>query len=237
MSTFKVIIDIYQVYYLFNLDLLKISNIILFTRKYHMKLLYSVPSPFARKVLVLAHETGVIDQINTVDCALTPIAPDAKVVKENPVGKIPTLLLEDGTSLFDSRVICEYLDGLHEGPKMFPTEGITRWKTLTLQALADGILDAAILVRYETFLRPESYRWPEWIEGQMLKVYRSLDQLESDVGSLKDSINMGKIGVGCALGYLDFRFSNENWRARCPKLAGWYSEFEARPSMQATQPA
>ena len=120
---------------------------------------------------------------------------------------------------------------------MFPAEGIARWKVLTLQALADGFLDAAILVRYETFLRPEQYQWPEWIEGQKLKIYRSLDRLESDVESLGDSIDMGKIGVGCALGYLDFRYANEDWRARCPKLARWYSEFEARPSMQATQPS
>ncbi len=201
-----------------------------------MKLFYSPPSPFARKVLVLAHETGVIDQIDATTIALTPTAPNADLVAENPIGKIPTLLLNDGTPLFDSRVICEYLDGLHQGTKMFPTEGHLRWKTLTLQALADGILDAAILIRYEAFLRPEQHQWPDWIENQQLKVSRSLDQLENHWENWESSVNIGTIGVGCVLGYLDFRFSDEDWRSRCPKLAKWYSDFSARPSMQATPP-
>ena len=201
-----------------------------------MKLFYSVPSPFARKVLVVARETGMIDQIDAVECVLSPIAPNKMVAEENPVGKIPTLVLDDGMPLFDSRVICEYVDGLHHGQKMFPTTGGARWKALTLQALADGILDAAILVRYETVLRPEPKQWSVWMENQMQKIFRSLDRLETQIDTFGDTVDIGTIGVACAAGYLDFRFPDVDWRSSRPKLTEWFSTFEARPSMESTRP-
>ncbi|MBF0280327.1 MAG: glutathione S-transferase [SAR324 cluster bacterium] len=201
-----------------------------------MKLFYSPASPFARKVLVLAYETGLIDQITPVACVLSPVAPNASVVEENPIGKIPTLLLDNGTALYDSRVICEYLDELHEGKKMFPPAGSSRWETLTLQSLTDGILDAAVLIRYETYERSEQHQWREWIENQKLKIFRSLARIEKEIENLTGTLNIGVIGIGCVLGYLDFRFPDENWRNRCPKLAEWFLEFNQRTSMQSTRP-
>lgn len=202
-----------------------------------MKLLYLPASPYARKVRVLAHETGLKDQLTLqlLEPGLTPINPNQTLTAQNPIGKIPTLLLADGTALFDSRTICEYLDTLHNTPRMFPQDA-TRWQVLTQQATADGILDAAVLTRYETFLRPEPFRWSEWIENQKSKFWRALDALERDASSLQNKMNIGVISVACALGYLDFRYGDENWRTPCPNLAAWYETFQQRDSMQSTQP-
>jgi glutathione S-transferase len=133
-------------------------------------------------------------------------------------------------------VICEYLDGLHGGRKMFPAAGPARWTALRRQAEADGILDAAVLTRYETFLRPEPRRWPEWIEGQKQKFRRALDGLEAEAGSFSEVVDIGTLTIGCALGYLDFRYADESWRANRPKLAGWFEKFAQRPSMAETGP-
>ncbi|MBI3516456.1 MAG: glutathione S-transferase, partial [Proteobacteria bacterium] len=136
---------------------------------------------------------------------------------------------------FDSPVICEYLDSLHGGAKMFPASGPARWAALRRQATADGILDAAILTRYEA-LRPETIRWSDWTDGQMAKVRGALGALELDADKLGSTVDIGTITIGCALGYLDFRFPSEGWAKRCPKLAKWYEGFSARPSMKATVP-
>ena len=203
-----------------------------------MKLLYLSKSPYTRKVRVLAYETGLNDQIELqeVDPNLAPVSPDRNLVDKNPIGKIPTLVLDDGSAIFDSRVICEYLDTLHDGPRMFPREGEARWRVLTRQALADGILDAAVLTRYELALRPEQYRWSEWSDGQKAKFRRALDVLERDAVSMRGTVDMGSIAAGCALAYLDFRFAAESWRDGRPALAAWYEEFSARESMQASRP-
>ena len=131
-------------------------------------------------------------------------------------------------------MICEYLDGLHDGSRMFPESGEARWTALRRQALADGILDAAVNTRYETFLRPEQFRWSDWVEGQMQKVRRSLDALEAE--PLGETVDIGTISVACALGYLDFRYPDEGWRETRPKLAAWFEMFSARPSMSETRP-
>lgn len=205
------------------------------TRKpYVMKLFHATASPFVRKVMVLAIETGVVDRIEVAGVALAPTSPDADVCAGNPVGKIPTLVRDDGSALYDSRVICEYLDGLHAGPRMFPTSGEARWTALRRQALADGIMDAAVSTRYETFLRPEPYRWADWVDGQMSKVRRGLDALETE--SLGDTLDIGTIAIGCALGYLDFRYPEEGWRDSRPGLAGWFEKASTRPSMTRTVP-
>ena len=202
-----------------------------------MKLYHSPASPFVRKALVAAHETGLAERIEIVTVALTPVASNAELDEENPLGKIPALILEDGTALFDSPVICEYLDTRHDGPRLFPAGGPERWTALRRQALADGLLDAAILCRYETFLRPAERQWTDWVDGQRAKFRRALDALEGEADSFGDAVDIGTIAAGCAADYLDFRSLDDGWRDTRPRLAGWLDGFVERPSMQATRPA
>ena len=158
---------------------------------------------------------------------------------DNPSGKIPALVLDDGTVLFDSRVICAYLDTLHDGEKLAPDagQGVAGFRAMALEALGDGIMDAAVLTRYELALRPADKQWADWRDGQMKKVNSALDDLEARWMSLLDGpLSIGAISVGCALGYLDFRFEDMGWRDSRPALAAWYASFADRPSMQATKP-
>lgn len=202
-----------------------------------MRLHTNPASPFGRKVMVAAHELGVAERITVDHRAVSPVQPNEAVVADNPLGKLPTLVLDDGRALFDSRVICEYLDELAGGGKLFPRDLDRRFRALRLQALGDGIMDAAVLARYELVLRPEELRWLAWVEHQKLKVTRALDWLERNVGELPvDGVDIGAIAVGCALGYLDFRYGADRWRDGRPQLAAWYERFAARPSMQATVP-
>ncbi len=199
-----------------------------------MKLFYSPASPYARKVLILAHETGLIDRIVVTTAAASPTGSAAEVAAHNPLGKIPALVLEDGTALYDSRVICEYLDGRSTGPRLFP-EGDARWDALTRQALADGLLDAALLTRYERVLRPEAQRWDAWEAGQVGKIRAALDRFESLAADLP-ALDIGTVALACALGYLDLRFPDLAWRDNRPALAAWFAVVEGRPSMAATVP-
>ncbi len=202
-----------------------------------MRLHSSPASPFGRKVKVLAIETGLFDRLDIHVAQTSPVGPDPSLVADNPLAKIPCLVLADGTALYDSRVICEYLDTLHDGPRLFPAEGAARWDALRLQALGDGILDAALIARYETYLRPEANRWPAWIDGQLDKVARALDRLEAiELAGFADRLHIGSITVACALGYLDFRYPAMAWRGSRPALAAWYETFAARPAMRATVP-
>jgi glutathione S-transferase len=201
-----------------------------------LKLHYSAASPYVRKVMAVAIETGQAGRLEPVTRTVTPVQPDADLTRDNPLGKVPCLVTDDGVALFDSRVICEYLDGLHDGPRMFPPSGQARWTALRRQAEGDGILDAAVLTRYETFLRPQERRWPEWIEGQKQKFRRALDRLEAETGAFGETIDIGTITIGCALGYLDFRYQDENWRASRPRLGAWFERFSERPSMARTAP-
>ena len=202
-----------------------------------MKLHYNVASPFVRKVMAVAIEAGLDGRLEPVNRTTTPVKPDADLVRDNPLGKIPCLVTDEGAVLYDSRVICEYLDGLHGGPKMFPGAGPARWTALRRQAEGDGIMDAAVLARYETFVRPEEHRWGEWLEGQRQKFRRALDALEAEAGDFGNTVDIGTITTGCALGYLDFRYGDEDWRATRPKLAAWFEWFGKRPSMARTAPA
>jgi glutathione S-transferase len=199
-----------------------------------LKLHSNVASPFARKVRAVAIETGLAGRIEELDRRVTPVQPDPAIVRDNPLGKIPCLVTDDGTVLYDSRVICDYLDGLHDGERLFPPSGPARWTALRRQALADGIMDAGVLARYETFLRPEERRWPDWVDNQKKKFRRALDALEAE--DLGETLDIGTIAIGCALGYLDFRYAAESWRASRPKLAAWFERFAERPSMAATAP-
>ena len=202
-----------------------------------MSLFYSASSPFVRKVMVLLHETGQLDRVALETVQLTPTAPNAAVNAGNPAGKLPALRLADGSVLHDSRVILDYLDRQHVGEPLIPLDGPARWRRLTLASLADAMLDAAVLMRYETFLRPEAKRWDDWLTAQQEKIERGLAHLEAEaIAELASHFDIAAIDVSCALGYLDFRQPELGWRQRYPKLAGWYAEVCQRPSMQATQP-
>jgi glutathione S-transferase len=197
-----------------------------------MKMFFSPTSPYVRKCLVTAHEVGIIDRIELLAGNAHPVQRDAQIIARNPLGKVPTLITDDGTVLYDSRVICEYLDDL-AGSRLFPRSGTARWSALTLQSLADGILDAALLARYETALRPEALRWSDWTAGQLDKVATSLASLEGNTETLHDRVDIGTLSLGCALWYIDLRFADLNWRQRYPKVARWAAEVEQRPSQQA----
>ena len=191
---------------------------------------YSPASPYARKVRIAADLLGLTDrlEIRGVDFA----DPGDDIRKQNPLGKIPTLVLEDGATLYDSRVIAEYLDSLARGRKLFPAEIDQRFAALRLQALGDGICDAALLLRYEETSRPEDTRSGAWIELQQGKVDRALAALEAAPPS--GPLDIGHIAVACALGYLDLRFAGA-WRDDHPKLAAWLDAFaEQTPSFGAT---
>ncbi len=201
-----------------------------------MKLYFSGASPYARKVMVTAHETGQAKKIETVATTVLPTKPNADLAKDNPLMKVPTLVTDGGELLYDSRVICEYLDAQHDGRKLFPTAGGERWRALRLQSLADGITDAGILCRYEVATRPEDKRSAEWTTGQMLKVTQGLDQIEREPEILGGAVNIGHVALGCTIGWLEFRNVAGDIRKTRPNLAKWYEGFLQRPSMQATLP-
>jgi glutathione S-transferase len=200
-----------------------------------MKLFHSPATPFGRKVMVVLHETGLLDRVEVVEVSGTPLAPGTLPVTVNPLGKIPALMRDNGQALHDSRVICRYLDDLaHAG---LYGSGEALWSELTLEATADGILEAALLMTYEARLRPEAIRFPDWVEGQWAKAARALDVLERDwMPHLSGPLRMGHIGVGCALGYIDFRHGVRNWRVGRPNLAAWEAGFALRPAMLSTRP-
>ena len=199
-----------------------------------MRLYTSPTTPFGRKVMVLILELGLKDRIEIADVMGTPLAPGSLPVDQNPLGKIPALQTDDGV-IYDSRVICRYLDDLAEGG-MYPT-GAALWKTLTLEATVDGILEAALAMVYEVRLRPADKQFPDWIEAQWAKAARALDVIEADwMEHLRGPLTMPQIALGCALDYLDFRLDARAWRAGRPKLAAWEAEFATRPAMLATRP-
>ncbi|PMV24392.1 MULTISPECIES: glutathione S-transferase family protein [unclassified Pseudomonas] len=202
-----------------------------------MTLFHNPASPFVRKVRVLLAETGQQDRVALYGCMPTPVNPDAQVVEGNPVGKIPALRLADGSVLHDSRVILDYFDHQHVGTPLIPRDGSARWRRLTLASMADGIMDAAVLVRYETALRPAEKHWDQWLNEQRNKIRRTLAELEADaIAELTSHFDIAAISVACALGYLDFRHPDMHWRSDSPKLAAWYAEVSQRPSMLQTQP-
>jgi len=199
-----------------------------------MKLRYTSTSPYVRKVCVTALETGLDDRIERV--VTDTRNRDSGIARDNPLGKVPALITDEGEKLYDSPVICEYLDSLTAGPRLFPPEGPERWQALRLQALGDGMLDAALLAMIETKRRPEALRWADWMALQQVKIQHGLDQLEREAAALDGPLTIGTITVGCALGYLDFRFAEDDWRHLHPALAAWYEAFSRRPSMRATVP-
>ncbi len=198
-----------------------------------MKLHFSPTSPYVRKCMVTAHELGVAERITLLPSNAHPVNRDAALVATNPLGKVPTLVTDDGLVLYDSRVICEWLDSTHNG-QLFPRDGAARWQALVLQSLADGLLDAALLARYEEAVRPEALRWPDWQAGQMDKVRTALQALEQAPEQLQGKVDIGTLSLACALGYLDLRYDAWGWRTRSPRVAEWAAGFMQRPSLQAS---
>ncbi len=198
-----------------------------------MQLYHAPASPFVRKVMILLHEAGAADQVALVPAAGNPLDPGSMPLDRNPLGKIPALERDDGPTLYDSRVICRYLDD-RLGTGLYPAAP-RLWEVLTLEATADGIADAAVQMRYEGFVRPEAFRSSEWTEGQWAKIERALTAVEERwMSHLSGPLDMAQIAMGAALGYLDFRFADRNWRATRPALTAWWAAFGARPSMLAT---
>lgn len=199
-----------------------------------MKLMSSPLSPYGRKVKIAARMKGVDGKIELL---LTDTNKgDDALNKLNPLGKIPCLITEDGMAVFDSHVICEYLDTLAPTPVLFPKSGADRFRTLTLGSLADGILDAALLLVYEGRFRPENMKVQGWVDRQQSKVDRSLALLESAPPKWQGSPDYGHLTLAVALGYLDFRHGGK-WRAGHPKLVKWLDEFAAAvPAFEATRP-
>ena len=193
-------------------------------------------SPFARKVRIVLRERNLTGQIEEVGTSVSPVAPNPDLARANPLVKIPALILDDGTALFDSRVICEFLDTLGNVPRLFPATGIERWNALRLQSLCDGVLDAAVITRYEIAVRPEQLRWKDWIAGQRAKIDGGVDALEREQPSWGRTFGIGQIGAACVLGYLDFRFPEIDWRSTHPRLKAWFEEVSQRPSVQDTTP-
>lgn len=199
-----------------------------------MKLHWSPRSPFVRKVMVTAHELGLADRIEQVRTVVAMRAPNRDLLPDNPLSKIPTLVLDDGTAIFDSLVICEYLDTL-AGGRLFPRDGMPRWHALTRHALANGLLDHLILWRNEKEKPPER-QTPEWLDSFALKTRETLARLERDAAWLDgDPFGIAHVTVGVLLGYLDFRFDDLHWRDSHPRLAAWNETFAVRPSARATE--
>jgi glutathione S-transferase len=200
-----------------------------------MKLYHAPASPFVRKVMVLLHEAGAVDRVTIVPASGNPLDPGTMPVDRNPLGKIPALERPDGPTLYDSRVITRYLDDTLKAGLYPPAPRL--WDTLVIEATGDGISEAAVLMRYEMQVRPEGTRSPEWADAQWQKIARALTALEERwLSHLAGPLDIGQIAVGVALGYLDLRHGDRDWRAQHPALAAWYAGLSARPSLVATAP-
>jgi len=201
--------------------------------KINMILRSSPPSPFGRKIKIAIAVLGLSDKI-TVEMTDT-MDPEDSIRGQNPLGKIPALVLDDGTVIYDSRVVAEYLDYMAGGGKIIPTSA-DRFPALTMQALADGIMDAGILQVYEVRFRPEEIRHPDWLAYQAEKVTRALTVLEAAPPAMEGTPHIGHIALACALGYQDFRFHG-TWRGKYPNLVAWLDEFADKvPAFAATMP-
>ncbi len=199
-----------------------------------MKLHWSPRSPFVRKVMIVAHERGLVDCIVCVRTVAAMTKPHAELMQDNPLSKIPTLLLDDGSVLYDSPVICEYLDGLGDAPKLFPAEPAARFEALRRQALGDGFLDMLVALRNE---RERAHPSQTHMASTAVRKTAVLQSLEREADALGAApFGIGHVAIGCALCYLDFRFAAEDWRKGHPRIARWHATFAQRRSVQATEP-
>lgn len=201
-----------------------------------MKLHWSPRSPFVRKVTILLQETGLDKQVSHIRSVAAIAVPNAALMLDNPLSQIPTLVLDDGQALYDSPVICEYLDSLHDGPRFFPAAGPARWLALRRQALADGMLTILLVWRQER-MKTSAQQLPDWLASFATKINASLARLEQEAPALsRDGFDIGHVSIGCMLSYLDYRFSDVDWRTGHPALAAWHAGFAQRPAVIATAP-
>ncbi|MGJ7573093.1 glutathione S-transferase [Variovorax sp. RB2P76] len=201
-----------------------------------LQLFHAPTSPYVRKVMATAALLGLADRIERLPSAAHPVRRDDRIAGFNPLAKVPAALSDDGQPLYDSRVICEYLDHAGGG-LLFPAPGPARWRALMLQALGDGLLDAALLARYERTARPDAVQSQGWYDAQLTKIGHALDAIEREAPVLSvDAPGIGEVTLGCALGYLDFRFAALPWREGRPQAAAWFARFDATPAMAATRP-
>ena len=199
-----------------------------------MKLVYSPPSPFVRKVTTLIYHTNLNDRIELINVKTTALSVAEEARAANPLGKIPVMILEDGKAIFDSRVITRYLDDF-AGSNLYPQDKI--YDILTLEALADGIMESAVSITYESKLRPQNEQSPSWMEAQWSKVLHAIKALDDGQFQAMDSeMNMGQIAVACALGYLDFRHDARQWRSGNSNLASWNDKMMKLPALIKTIP-
>jgi glutathione S-transferase len=196
-----------------------------------MKLYWSPNSPYARKVVVVTKEMQIDDRVELIETSVVPTKENEVLSALNPLTRIPTLQLNTGEILFDSSLICEYLNEFSDG-RLLPKLGLARRQVLKLELLGVDIMDRAIVCRQET-LRPESYRWSGWVDAQFDRIGKVLDTLDAKVPSLNP--DLGTITVGCALEYLDFRFRDRPWRSERPQLSAWHEQFALRPSMASSK--
>ena len=199
-----------------------------------MKLHWSPRSPFVRKVMVVVHELGLADRITCVRTVAASTKPHAELMQDNPLSKIPTLVLDDGMVIYDSPVICEYLDSLDGAPKLHPAEPKARLTALRRQALGDGFLDMLVLLRDERMRASPSDMHKSSAAVRKAAVLKSLDQEAAALSSAP--LGIGHIAIGCALSYLDFRYADEDWRKDHSRIASWHATFATRPSVRATEP-
>ncbi|SFQ94529.1 glutathione S-transferase [Poseidonocella sedimentorum] len=200
-----------------------------------MKLYHTPTSPYVRKVMVTLIETGQRDDVTLVPAGGTPLAPAEGYSAKNPLTKVPALEREDGPTLYDSRVICRFFDH-RAGAGLYP-EPPRLWETMTLEASADGMIDAGVVMVYEDRLRPEQHQYAPIVEAHWAKVRQVLDTVESRwMAHLAGPLDAGQIAMGCALGFLDLRLGDRGWRDGAPNLAAWYESFSARDSMVQTAP-
>ncbi len=199
-----------------------------------MQLFYAAASPFVRKVMVTLHETEQLDDVELVDASGTPLDASNMPTAHNPLGKIPALTRPDGPAIYDSRVICRYLDA-RANAGLYPERNL--WDVLTLEATADGIMEAAVSMVYEARCRPELMQSSDWVDGQWDKISRTLDAVSTRwMSHLAGPFDMSHIAIACALGYLDFRHDDRKWRKGRDALDDWFAAFAMRDSMQATRP-
>jgi glutathione S-transferase len=202
-----------------------------------MKLFYAPQSPFARKVRAAAIELGLGERITLEYTEVVPGQPNRYFGRlHNPLRKIPALVTDDGATIYDSTVICEYLDEFAGGGIIIPREASRRWRVLTNHALAHGLCDSVIAIRYETWLRPEALRWQNWIDDNWDKINSGLAWFEQNRAQLDEPINIAHLALGSLLGYIDFRWSGNDWRERFPTVGNWFEQLERRPSFLQTRP-
>ena len=199
-----------------------------------MKLHWSSRSPFVRKVMIFAHECGLADRLHCVRTTVAMTKPNIELLQFNPLGKIPTLVLDDGSVLYDSTVICKYLDSLHGGRKLFPASGNARWTALRRHALGSNLMDNLMLWRNE-MQRPKEQQSPETLAAFEIKVRNAIAALDREADALTTGdVDIGHVAIGCALGYADFRFTSLGWRTGHERIARWQDAFAQRPSMTLT---